>query len=236
MRTLFYKLPKNIAECFWGYNFILHLLAIAITYVLVTSGFDWYYFTSTRGTILYSFLFPAVILGGLLPVLVPLAILAVGKMRGSLKTINTAWALGQAALIGLLISSFYKAFTGRVQPEHVNSTVNFLSKTFIGRIQPTHIDVAIDISREFRFGFLRGGIFWGWPSSHTTVAFAMAVTLLMLYPKNKMAGYLALLYALYVGLGVSISIHWFSEFIAGALIGTVIGVVAGKSFRERYSV
>jgi hypothetical protein len=26
----------------------------------------------------------------------------------------------------------------------------------------------------FRFGFWRGGVCWGWPSSHTTIAFAMA--------------------------------------------------------------
>ena len=51
--------------------------------------------------------------------------------------------------------------------------------------------------------FLRGGVFWGWPSSHTTIAFAMAVTILMLFPKQKWVGYMAITYALYIGLGVS---------------------------------
>jgi membrane-associated phospholipid phosphatase len=90
----------------------------------------------------------------------------------------------------------------------------------------------IDISREFRFGFMRGGIFWGWPSSHTTISFAMSIALMMLYPKNVAIRYLAVIYVLYVGFGVSISIHWFSDFIAGSIIGTVIGFVVGKSFRE----
>ena len=37
-------------------------------------------------------------------------------------------------------------------------------------------------------------------------------------------------YALYIGIGVSMTIHWFSDFAAGAFIGTAIGAVVGKSF------
>jgi len=40
----------------------------------------------------------------------------------------------------------------------------------------------------------------------------------------------AILYAFYVGIGVSLTIHWFSDFAAGAIIGSVIGAVVGKSF------
>jgi len=60
----------------------------------------------------------------------------------------------------------------------------------------------------------------------------MAATLLIMYPKNKAVRYLVIIYALYIGFGVSISIHWFSDFVAGAIIGVVIGVVVGNSFRE----
>jgi membrane-associated phospholipid phosphatase len=77
---------------------------------------------------------------------------------------------------------------------------------------------------------MRGGVFWGWPSSHTTIAFAMAVTVFTLYPKQRWLGWVAILYAGYVGLGVSMTIHWFSDFAAGAIIGSVIGAVVGKSF------
>jgi membrane-associated phospholipid phosphatase len=90
--------------------------------------------------------------------------------------------------------------------------------------------VGADLSHVFRFGLLRGGVFWGWPSSHTTIAFAMAVTVFRLFPRQKWLGYLAITYAFYVGLGVSMTIHWFSDFVAGALVGTVIGVVVGTSF------
>jgi membrane-associated phospholipid phosphatase len=179
----------------------------------VTSGFDWLYFESTRSAALNSVLFPAVFLGGILPIFVPLVVLAVGKIKKSATMVRAAWAVAQAEILGLLISSTYKAFTGRIQPPHANS--------------------AVDTSREFMFGFFRHGVFWGWPSSHTTVAFAGAVTLAALYAKNKTIRYAAIAYAFYVGFGVSISIHWFSDFVAGAIIGTVIGIVVGKSFLER---
>jgi hypothetical protein len=54
----------------------------------------------------------------------------------------------------------------------------------------------------------------------------------MLWPKNKNVVLCALLYAFYVGLAVSVTIHWASEFVAGALIGAVIGMSVGRSFRS----
>ena len=58
----------------------------------------------------------------------------------------------------------------------------------------------------------------------------MAVTVFRLFPKQRWLGYWAITYAFYVGFGVSMTIHWFSDFVAGALVGTVIGVVVGTSF------
>src|SRR5208337_763401 len=116
------------------------------------------------------------------PIALPMILFALGIIFRSAKTILIGWAVGQAALLGSLISSAYKAVTGRVHPSHV---------------------VGADISHVFRFGFLRGGVFWGWPSSHTTVAFAMAVTVFTLFPKRRWPGCVALAYAFYVGVGVS---------------------------------
>jgi membrane-associated phospholipid phosphatase len=214
MRGFFYNFPGNVIECFRGYNLFWHLLAIVLTYIIVTSGFDWLFFESSRSSLLRLILFPAVRLGSRLPIIVPLALYVIGMLVRKLKAINTAYALGQSVLIGLLIAAFYKAITGRLHPPRL--------------LTPD----TIDISHEFQFGFLRGGVFWGWPSSHTTIAFAMAVTLLTLYPENKIVRYSAIFYAFYIGLGVSISIHWFSDFVAGAIIGAVIGGVVGKTFRE----
>jgi hypothetical protein len=58
----------------------------------------------------------------------------------------------------------------------------------------------------------------------------MAVTIFTLFPKHRWVGYVAMAYAFYVGIGVSMTIHWFSDFSAGAIIGTVIDVVVGKCF------
>jgi hypothetical protein len=58
----------------------------------------------------------------------------------------------------------------------------------------------------------------------------MTVTVFRLFPKHRWVGYLGIVYAVYVGLGVSTTIHWFSDFLAGAIIGAVVGVVVGNRY------
>ena len=202
-------LPSNILGCFKGRMIFWHITAILLTFILVTSGFDWRYFLSTRAPTLLGWMFPAVVIGGLLPFVLPLLLISAGSLTESARTRLVGWAVGQAELIGALVAAFYKAFTGRAHP------------TF---------DVGADLSHVFRFGLLRGGVFWGWPSSHTTTAFAMAATIFTLFPRARWLGFAAIAYAFYIGLGVSMTIHWFSDFIAGAIFGTVVGVVVGKKF------
>jgi len=211
MKQFLVTVPRNLMGCFQGWKLVWHIVAILLTVILVLSGFDWRYFLATRNPTLWSWMFPAVVIGGLLPLALPLFLFIVGFIIQSSRTILTGWAVGQAALLSSLVSSAYKAVTGRVHPSH---------------------GVGADISHVFRFGWLRGGVFWGWPSSHTTIAFAMAVTVFTLCPKQRWLGWVAILYALYVGLGVSMTIHWFSDFVAGAIIGSVIGAVVGKRFAE----
>lgn len=215
MREFITTLPQNIIKCFWGYNLAWQLLAIGLTVILVLSGFDWWYFSASRNSLSQTILFPAVIIGGLLPLILPFFLLALGHIQKNIKTITTAWTVGKAELIALFISSFYKAITGRVPPELFNHT---------GIVDTSHI---------FQFGFGRGGIFWGWPSSHTAVAFAIALTVIILYPKHRYLRYLLMAYALYIGLGVSITIHWFSDFIGGAILGIVIGNVVSKNSHQK---
>ncbi|MCX6766630.1 MAG: phosphatase PAP2 family protein [Candidatus Moranbacteria bacterium] len=209
---------KNIKNIFFGRNFLWHLLAIALTYIFVASGFDWAYFQATRPAALQTFFWPAVLAGAFIPLLGILLFYLISSAGKNAKLAGTALALGQAALLGLLVSDFYKFFTGRPGPSDVFGSI-----------------VAIDMTRIFHFGILRGGIFFGWPSSHTTIAFAMAVTLATLFPKNKLVKFIALVYAFYVGIGVSMTIHWFSDFAAGVIFGSVVGVVVGRSYRSRNS-
>jgi len=209
MKQFFLTLPRNLIGCFTGWKIVWHLIAILLTFILVMSGFDWRYYLATRNPALRSWMFPAVVIGGLLPLALPLILFALGIIARSTRIILTGWAVGQAELVGALVAAAYKAFTGRAHPSH---------------------NVGMDISHVFHFGFLRGGVFWGWPSSHATIAFAMAATVFTLCAKRRWLGLVAILYAFYVGIGVSLTIHWFSDFAAGAIIGSVIGAVVGKSF------
>ena len=213
MKGFFTRLPQNILEVFKPVHLGWHFLAVILTFVTVSTGFDWLYFTNVQDPTIQAWLFPAVIIGFFLPIILPLVLLAFGQARKNKKMIVTAWTLGQAALIGFLVSSFYKILTGRIQPDLTN-TIN-------------------DISHQFQFGFWQHGIFWGWPSSHTTVAVAMMVSLMVLYPKNKILKFFAILYGLYIGFGVSVGVHWFSEFLAGTIFGILIGLVVGRFFKAK---
>jgi membrane-associated phospholipid phosphatase len=224
MPDLFYRLPQNVLAIFRGRNLWWHAAAIVLTIAIVTSGGDWSYYLATRDDMFLGLARPAIRLGTVLPVLGTLFLLIAGLIGKNRRLITTGWALGQAALLGYLISCAYKAFTGRLPPPHR------------WHLETPVTTNAIDSSHGFQFGFLRGGVFWGWPSSHTTIAFAMMLCLIALYPKNRPLMIVALLYALYVGLAVSMTIHWLSEFVAGAIIGSVIGTVVGKSFRSRLTI
>ena len=217
MKKVFLHLVKDVGACFGMKYLPWHILAIVSTSIIVRSGFDWKSYLLFRNSSIQTYLFPAVVLGGLLPIFIPMFLFVYGKVKKDFQYLWSAYAVAEAAFLGSLISSFYKAFTGRVQPPHFGALLQ-------------------DISHGFQFGFLRYGIFWGWPSSHTTIAFAIAVTVFMLYRKQTMLRYFALFLALYIGLGVSISIHWFSDFVAGAIIGSVIGVVVGNSFFNIFSI
>ena len=224
MRDFLKQLFRNFLQIFSGWNLLGHFLAIAFTSVIVMSGFDWLFFTWVASSAERVYFFPALMLGSFLPILVPLVFFVIWFFTKNRAMLILGAAEAQAAILGSAVSSFYKSLTGRIQPP--------------GHFQSAPLDVSqlIDSSHNFQFGFLRHGIFWGWPSSHTTLAFAMAVTIWFLFPKNKVVRTIALGYAGYVGLGVAVtSIHWFSEAVAGVLIGSVIGIVVGKSYAERVS-
>lgn len=223
MPALFHRLPQNVLAAFRGRNVYWHALAIILTVIIVQSGLDWSYYLATRNELFARLARPAIIIGGLLPIFGTLLLLMIALVGKNRPLITTAWALGQAALLGYAISCVYKAFTGRLPPPFKGFHMSAASEGSL-----------IDSSHGFQLGFLKGGIFWGWPSSHTTVAFAMTACLITLHPGHRRLAYAALAYAFYVGLGISVSIHWLSEFVAGAIIGSLIGHVVGKSFKPEF--
>jgi membrane-associated phospholipid phosphatase len=213
LQSFFHDFWKNILRIFSPLYLIWLLIAVGITYLSVRTGFDSSYYMWARNGSLRDFFLSVGLIGFAVPIFVPIILLLLGKIGRNSKLQNIGYALGQAALLGWLLSSVIKFFTGRPGPP-MRSLLENLT----------------DINNSFRFGFGEGGIFWGWPSSHTSVAFAMSFALIYLFPKNKTIRFFSIIYACYVGIGTSLSFHWFSDFIAGAVLGTIIGIVVGKSF------
>jgi membrane-associated phospholipid phosphatase len=214
-KEFFHKLPGNLAACFSGINLLWLLLAIALTYVLVTSGFDWWYYQITRSPKLNGLALAAGGSGFVIPVVVPVGMYLIGRRRANVALVNAGAAAGQAAILAYVVTSVFKAFTGRTQP----AVTYYLAA-------PSEIDN----SREFHFGFLQNGIFWGWPSSHTAVACAATVVLLLVSP-NKAVRIAAFLFAGFIAAGASVGFHWISDVAAGVIVGSLIGAVVGKSFQ-----
>jgi membrane-associated phospholipid phosphatase len=210
---VFYRLGNNFLGSFttnYGLNYALAGLS---SYGIVKGGIDWkwYHFSNDHKWVSNAG-FASVSAGGLVPLIAPLGLYFYGRSDNNPGLQITGLALGQAAILGLAISSGIKVFTGRVPPDFPERTK--------------------DYSGDFQFGFLRGGAFEGWPSSHTTIAFAMATTLSELYPDNTTLKICSFAYASLVGLGVSTNIHWFSDAVAGAFIGYAIGKTVGVSFKN----
>lgn len=216
-KEFFHELPSNFVACFSGVNAVFHLLAIAITYLLVASGFDWWYYEATRNPALNGLALAAGGAGFVIPVALPLGMYVVGRLRRSAALVYAGAAAAQAVIVASVVSAAYKALTGRTQP-----VVTYYLAS------PSDIDN----SREFHFGFLRNGIFWGWPSSHTAVACAAAFALVLVI-RSKTVGIFAFTFAGFIALGASIGFHWLSDVAAGSIMGTLIGAVIGKSFQSR---
>ncbi|MGH2644238.1 MAG: hypothetical protein ACRDE2_09835, partial [Chitinophagaceae bacterium] len=117
MFPLFYQFFRNLLRIFSGKNLLLHLLAIVLTFIIVITDFDWKYFLFFRQSTTQHILFPAVWVGFFVPVLLPVILLVIGLLFKNFFIRNIGWALGQAAFMGWLIASFYKAFTGRPGPK-----------------------------------------------------------------------------------------------------------------------
>jgi hypothetical protein len=72
MKQFLVTVPRNLMGCFTGWRIVWHVIAILLTVILVLSGFDWRWFLATRNPALRSWMWPAVGIGGLLPLALPL--------------------------------------------------------------------------------------------------------------------------------------------------------------------
>jgi membrane-associated phospholipid phosphatase len=145
---------------------------------------------------------------------------AYGKLGKDDRAVAASFAVLQSSLIAFLYNSLLKAITGRPNPDWQH-----------------HSDMK-ELSKTFRFGFMRGGIFWGWPSGHTSSTMAVVSSLTSFYADKtwlKIAGYSLVAYMMY---GVTSlhrgGMHWFSDAVAAAFMSYAIGSTVGKYYRSKF--
>jgi membrane-associated phospholipid phosphatase len=200
----------------YGGNFIA---AGVGTWAFIKTGLDW-----TWRTIAYDNAWlpaigmPTVFIGYAVPGIVPLAVYLTGRSFNDEKLQITGMALAQTLFLTLGINAILKMSTGRALPGIV---------TGLDHTRNMRTD---DFSGEFTLFNLN--FIGGWPSSHTATAFSAAAAIAELYHDNPTVKGVAYTYAILMGLGVSVSVHWASDVFAGAFIGYAIGKTVGKSYRR----
>lgn len=214
-------LGENIVNSFKGNNLYLHAAGIASTALLVTTSSDYYVFKyfnehpaygdAARPVIHFAQYFPFAVVGSLY---------AYGKLNMDQQAVAASFAVLQSSALALVYNSLLKAVTGRPHPNwREEQDMDGLSKTF-------------------RFGFLRGGIFWGWPSGHTSSTMAVVSALTSFYPDKTWLKIVGYGYTAYMMFGVSSlnrgGMHWFSDAVAAAFMSYAIGSTVGKYYRSQF--
>ncbi len=212
---LFSDTGENSLGSFTGCNSLFWLSAIAATFVFSSQGFDRNvhdYFAG--GDEHETFISAAPAVGFFMPILLGAGLYFSGSAEEESKPYVAGCAVLQASFLALVSTSALKAVTGRPPPS------------------PDE-----DRSREFRFGLFRGGIFWGWPSGHMATNTAAVTSLLEVYDDSTGLKALGGLYLAWLFFGVVShgggTMHWFSDAIAGTLVGYAIGSTVGESFGRR---
>jgi membrane-associated phospholipid phosphatase len=189
------------------------------TWGVVENGIDLYWRNiAYNNTPLSNLGLPALYIGFAVPAITPLALYIAGQNSRNSKLQITAVALTQSLILTLAIQTPLKMITGRATPAIVNNPAH-------KRGLPGD-----DFSRTFNW--FNMDFINGWPSGHTANAFSAAATIAEIYKDNIWLKVGVYSYAISIGLGVSLNVHWASEVLAGALIGYAVGKTVGKIFRN----
>jgi membrane-associated phospholipid phosphatase len=217
----FSDILENTAHAFTGWNLALQLAGVASAPIIITSGADTdvhnYVVEHHRLGVVST---PAVYGGYVAPFVIGGSLLAWGVAKHSRRALAASSAVLQAGLLMLVYQSVLKSVTGRPHPEPVRYDDDSASRTF-------------------RFGFMRGGLHYGWPSGHLMISTSIFASLVRVYPDNlwlKLGGSALLGYVLYaVATHESNSMHWLSDMVSGTLMGLAIGNAVGVGFAKRAS-
>jgi membrane-associated phospholipid phosphatase len=207
-------LGRNMLLSAFGWPLGFHMLGGALTYKFSMENNDLMVarFAARQDQLVYGIAFtPGMMMGTFFPILVPGYMYFFSDNRA---LNNTGAVAVQATAVAFLYNNILKAISAR---EHPDAELNSGER-----------------SRDFKWGFFRRGVFYGWPSGHSMTNAAMAMSIAS-YNRDKplvVAG--CALYAGYIAtsmvLGAKGEAHWFSDAVAGTLMGASIGWYIGSVF------
>jgi len=210
----FDHLGHNMLWSAFGWPLAFHLAGGGATYLLSTNDVDLKVarFAARQNEVAYGIAFtPGMLMGTFFPVLVP------GYMYffSDNKALNNTGAVAaQATAVAFLYNNILKAVSAREHPKAGENTG--------------------ERSRDFKWGFFRRGVFYGWPSGHSMTNAALAMSVASYNRDNPYVIAGCGLYASYVAtsmvLGAKGEAHWFSDAVAGVLMGASIGWYIGGTF------
>ncbi len=210
---------EHLVDSFVGWNAPVHLGSVAATALLVTYDIDsgvqkW---AASHQEVSFSWALPGLLGGASIPVLLPAGM---WLLSDDPDTLQGAAAAAQAVVISFAANTLLKALTGRESPPHED-----------------HADDGRSVeerSRGFRFGFLRGGVFEGWPSGHSMVNMALAASLASYFHDSRGTQIAAWTWAGFVMATVTLGgrgqVHWLADAVAGGAMGWCIGHTVGSGF------
>lgn len=214
----FTGITSNMKKSYTGRNLLYHLGGIGVTYVIVNSGTDAKMLRATsriNSGLADRAGFAGIMTGYITPVVLPVSMYLAGRNDHDLR--NASFAVMQSLGIAVAANTLLKSITGRTPPD------------------PDHPD-KYKLSRQFRFGFMRGGAHYGWPSGHLMTNMAMVSALTSYYPEKTWLRMASIAYIGTIAACVMIDergrAHWLSEVIAGGLMGYAIGSTVGNEFNK----
>ena len=200
----------------FGWPLAFHAAGGGATWWLSTNGTDLEVarFAARQDELVAGIAFtPGMFMGTFCPILVPGWMLFVSKDP---EIVGTGAVAAQATAIAFLYNNILKAVSGRAHPDPDKNTGA--------------------LSRDFEWGFFRRGVFYGWPSGHSMTNAALAMSIASFHREKPLVVGGCALYAGYVAtsmvLGARGEAHWFSDAVAGTLMGASIGWYVGSAFRK----
>jgi len=221
--TPFSNLGTNAIHSFTGRNLFWQIGGVAASYGIIKTKTDYnvHNYFSENAEKYNTFSLPAVYIGYTVPVALGGGMYIYGLFSDNPKPAAAGSAVLQSAFLAWAETSVLKIFTGRQNPDNFIYTKDN------------------DASETFRFGLMRNGIHYGWPSGHLAVCTAVISSLTTFYADNKFVKLASWVSWGYMFLGVvsheGNTMHWFSDVVTGSMMGVAIGTTVGRKFGELYS-